>query len=371
MPTYGSLSQYDGNFKDVFADKLSDALPSFAILQDDMPFRVSKKTGELFSQPILVRRSHGATYLASGGGVVTLYPVLASKTVEAKITGSQIVMRDAIDYESAFSGDGEEQAFQPAMELTVESLWESARHRIEADMLYGQDANGLGTVNGAPAANVITVNTAQFAPGLWTGMEGAEIEIFTSALTTKRTGIGSDTVDSGFYTITAVDLDAGTITVDDDQNVADTDVIFFRGQRTTSAFKTMAGLHKWLTNTGTLANVSAASYNIWKPNSIAAGGALRFDLILQGCAKSSIKGAMGEMCAYVHPIPNGGYSRIGATDLTFVTQQGKGSKTSGSSYFEKLPNTNAVEVQTFSHQAIYSPKPGRGFIITGIVNEAA
>jgi hypothetical protein len=240
-------------------------------------------------------------------------------------------------------------------------------------------------------------------------------------------------VGTGFYTISSIDLDAGTITVDDDQNVADNDVVFFRSQRTTSAFKTMAGLHKWLTNTGTIANVSAATNNIWKPTSIAAGGALRFDLILQGCARASIKGAMGEMCAYVHPLawtnamsdlsatvrrdhndvkqyqlgaesicfytgtgkvfvkahpmvkpgfayvipktvaetPNGGYYRIGATDLTFVTQQGKGSKTSGSSYFEKLPNTNAIEVQTFSHQAIYSPKPGRGFVITGIVNEAA
>lgn len=434
MPVYGTLSQYDGVFKDVFADELSDALPAFALAQDDIPFLESKKTGELFSQPVLVRRSHGASYLSSGAGVVTLNPVKASKTVEARITGSQIVMRDAIDWESAFASETEEQAFTPAMELTVEALWESARHRLEADILWGQDANGLGTVNGAPAADVITIDTAQFAEGLWTGLEDAELEIFDVLLTTKRAGIGSDTVGSGFYTITAINLDAGTITVDDDQNVADTDVLFFRGQRTTSAFNIMAGLHKWLTNTGTLANVSASSHNIWKATSLSASsGPISFDLILQGCARASMKGAMGPMIAYLHPLawanamtdlaatvrrshtdikeyylgaevicfftgtgkvfikahpmmkpgfcfvvpktergtPNGGYYRIGATDLTFVTQQGRGSKTSGSSYFEKVPGTNAVEVNTFSHQSIYSPKPGRGFIITGIVNEAA
>lgn len=434
MAEYGTLSQYDGLFKDRFADDLSDALPAFAVAQDDIPFLESKKTGELFSQPILVRRSHGATYMTSGAGLTSLNPVIASKTVEARITGSQIAMRDALVWEAAFASDSEEEAFMPGMELTVESIWESQRHRVEADLLWGQDANGLGTVNGAPVANVMTIDTAQFAEGLWTGMEGAELEIFDTALTTKRTGIGSDSVGSGFYTITAVDLDAGTITVDDDQNVADNDVIFFRGQRTTSAFNIMAGLYKWLTNTGTLANVSASTYNIWKATSLAANsGPISFDLILQGCARASMKGAMGDMIAYLHPLawanamtdlsatvrrshndvkeyylgaevicfftgtgkvfikahplmkpgfafvipktmrgtPNGGYYRIGATDLTFVTQQGKGSKVSGSSYFEKVPGTNAVEVNTYSHQAAYSPKPGRGFIITGIVNEAA
>lgn len=433
---FGTIAQYSGLFKDVFADKLSDVVPSFALLQDDIPFRTSKRTGELFSQPILVQRSHSATYLAAEAGTVTLNPVLASKTVEAQLKGSQIVFRDAIDYEAGFGSEGDQAAFTPAMKLTVEALWEASHHRIEADLLYGQDTNGLGTVSGAPATNVITIDTAQFAEGLWAGMEGAELEIFDSALTTKRTGIGTDTVGTGFYTITAVDLDNGTITVDDDQNVADNDVLFFRTQRTTSAFNTMAGLHKWLTNTGTIANVSAATYNLWKPVSLSAGNAaFSFDLVLQGCARVSMRGAMGAMCCYVHPLAwanamtdlsatvrrnhkdikeyilgaesicfytgtgkvfikahpmvkpnfaycvplstgegggeNGAYSRVGATDLTFVTQQGRGSRTSGTSYFEKLPNTNAVEVQTYSHQAIYSSKPARGFIITGIVNTAA
>ncbi len=197
----------------------------------------------------------------------------------------------------------------------------------------------------------------------------------------------------------------------------------------------MAGIHKWLTNTGTIANVSAATYNLWKPVSLSANnGAFSFDLVLQGCARVSMRGAMGTMCCYCHPLAwanamsdlaatvrrnhkdvkeyilgaesicfytgtgkvfvkahpmvkpgfaytvplatgegeseNGAYCRIGATDLTFVTQQGRGSRTSGTSYFEKLPNTNAVEVQTYSHQALYSAKPARGFIITDIVNTA-
>lgn len=432
---FGSLTQYNGLFKDVFADKLSDVVPSFALLQDDIPFKNSKRVGELFSQPILVQRSHSATYLSSADGTVTLNPVLASKTVEAQITGSQIVFRDAIDYEAAFASEGDQAAFTPAMKLTVEALWEASHHRIEADLLYGQDANGLAVVDGAPVADVITILTSQFAEGLWTGMEGAELEIFDTLLTTQRTGVGSDSVGVGFYTIVAVDLDAGTITVDDDQNIVDTDVIFFRSQRTTSAFKSMAGLHKWLTNTGTIANVSAASFNLWKPVTISAGNAaFSFDLVLQGCARVSMRGAMGTMCCYVHPLAwanamsdlaatvrrnhkdvkeyilgaesicfytgvgkvfikshpmvkpgfaycvplstgegggeNGSYYRIGATDLTFVTQQGRGSRTSGTSYFEKLPNTNAVEVQTYSHQALYSSKPARGFIVTDIVNTA-
>ena len=112
---FGTLSQYNGLFKDVFADKLSDVVPSFALLQDDIPFKTSKRVGELFSQPILVQRSHSATYLASADGTTTLNPVLASKTVEAQITGSQIVFRDAIDYEAAFASEGDNAAFTPAM----------------------------------------------------------------------------------------------------------------------------------------------------------------------------------------------------------------------------------------------------------------
>ena len=63
---FGSLSQYSGLFKDVFADKLSDVVPSFALLQDDIPFRNSKRVGELFSQPILVHSKVVTDFVQDG-----------------------------------------------------------------------------------------------------------------------------------------------------------------------------------------------------------------------------------------------------------------------------------------------------------------
>jgi len=428
-------SDLAGNFKDVFASKYSKILPSFAILQEDLPYKTAAKTGEQYSQAVLTRRSHGFTYLAPQAGLVTLNSIIPTKMVEAKLQGSQIIGRDGIEYESAFASVGGKQAFKPGMKLVVESLWESHRHRLEADVLYGQ--TNLGVVSGAPAANVITLTTASWAPGLWVGMEGAELEIFSADGTTQRAGIGA----ASQYTIVSVDLDARTITVDDDQNVADTDVIQFRGAFTESggggSYSNMAGVIKWLTNTGTIANISASTYNTWKANSVSAGsGPFSFDLVLQGTAKASVKGQMGRMKAYCHPQAfanaisdlsaavrrpsnevkkyelgaeaitfhtgsgtveivahpmmkeglcpvlsmasgeddndkqGGAFFRLGAQDMTFVAPYVAGpAPLDDTGFFWQIPDTNGLEIRTYSHQAVFSPKPGRSFIVTGIVND--
>lgn len=424
MATFGDLSAHDGNFKIKYARKFMSLLPAFSILQDDIDFSQEDKVGLRYEQAVQVRRAHSFTYKASTDSLGTLQEVNASDIDRAQLDPSIIIGRNGANYTSLFRGTAGAQSFTSEMDLLVEDLWEAGRHRLEVDLLYGANSGGLGIVSGAPAANVVTLTTASFAPGIWTGMEGAHIEVFDSVLTTQRTGTGSDTVGSGYYTITAVDLDNNTITVDDDQNIADTDRVFFRTQRTTSAHKTMIGLDSILTASSSIFNINPASFNLWKGNAVAAGSTeFSFDLVLEGTGKAVVKGQLGPMNCYctptawnnamsdlsalrrlaksdqvqrvvlgaenitfytqtgktevkAHPmvkngsaygIPTDQYKRVGSTDFTFDNPLGASAHTK-SIFFDVVPNSDGVEIRSFSDQALFPGKLGRGYVITGIVN---
>ena len=82
----------------------------------------------------------------------------------------------------------------------------------------------MGVIS-AISSDVITFTDATWAPGIWVGMEGAVVEIFDSALTTKR--VSPETA-----IVTAVDVANKKITIDaTPTSTAATDRVFFQTQR--------------------------------------------------------------------------------------------------------------------------------------------
>lgn len=294
----GTLSQHD-QFKIRYASKIAKYLSSTSILQEKIPFREKERTGESYVMPILLKRGHSASYAASGAGQVNFRDLKTSQIKKATLKGSQIFMGDGADWEAMFSSDAPGAAFSDEADVVIYGLMDSHRFRIEMDTLWGQAAKGsLGQVSGAPSGNVVTLLAAETSPGILFQLEDADIEVFTSALTTKRTGPNSD----GSYTVTAVDPEAGKITVNNAQNIADTDVIFFAEQRTASAWKAAAGLHVWAVNAGSLAGIDAATNILWKSNSISANsGPLSFDLLLDFSTRVINRGHVGKLCAIMTP----------------------------------------------------------------------
>lgn len=279
----------------------------------------------------------------------------------------------------------------------------SITKKLEIELMYGQI--GYATVSSV-AANVITVTTAEWAPGIWAGAENMPIEIRDTTGATVR----------GSATVTAVDLTARTVTVDMmPAGATGTDVIWHKG----AYGNEFAGVHKILTNSGTLFNISATTYSLWAGNSYSAGSAsLSLAKIERAIAKAVAKGLDSDVTVIVNP--NGWadllveqaalrrydasyktnetevgtksikffgqngmvsiepsiyckesyayildmkcFARIGSNDVTFKRPGMEGN------FFRELENSAGVELRAFSDQALFCDAPGRNVVVTAIVN---
>jgi hypothetical protein len=408
------VSTLNGWFKEQYADAPVESIPAQFRLQENVPFGPVLSQGADYAVPLVLQYPSGFTYAGSSAGAFALNSASAGKTVKATVTGSQLLLREAIDYESAKLASSSKTAFGQVTSRVVKSMLMASRKRLEIEFLYGQ--SGLATVTGAAASNKWTITTAEWAAGIWAGSEGAQLEVWDTTLATLK----------GTCTVTAVDLSARTVTVDSAPTTVNTDVLFFKGSQGNEC----AGVHKILTNTGTLFGVSATTFNLWKGSSFANGSAaLTFTSISKvmnamyekGCendvvglishkaftnlmngasitiaATSTSPLAAGRQNQEYKPGLTLGYDkiqyqeqnglvtilphtyvkegsayflskkdwmRIGATDLTFQLPDSDGKE-----FIRPMADNAGFELRAWSHQAPFCQAPGRSGVVTGIVN---
>jgi hypothetical protein len=405
----GDLSTLNGLFKVVYADKILDLIPDFAILQKRIEFSpADKQTGNYYAQPVVLKNEHGVTYLGDTGAVAALNAAVGGQTAEAQVKGSEMVLRAQLSY-TALSRAATQgaRAFRRASAFKVEDMNNSARKRLELSMLYGQ--RGLGVVS-SNTAGALVITDATWAPGVWAGLEGAILEAW-SATTDSATQHNAD------LTISAVDMDAKTVTVTGTSAaVVANDILYFKGARTSTGFNEMAGVAKIIANSGTLFNISAASYSLWKGTTVSSVGQLTFAKIQDAAAKAVNKGLMGKLLCLVSPrawgvlnsdmaalrVLDGSYSsrkgenghealefhgvngpieilshpfvregdtfliperdvlRIGSQDLDFSVPG------FNEQFFRLVDGYNAVELQCMCDQAVFIQKPAQAVLMTGI-----
>jgi hypothetical protein len=187
----------------------------------------------------------------------------------------------------------------------MQDAMESFGRRIEIGLLYGQSATGLGTV-GTHTANTATnvtlsFATGQWAAGLWTPLEGASIDVYTSV------GVLLNTV--GPMVISSIDVVNKTISADgaaaDVTAIVATTVVnggYLRFYGTGSAGADEAvGLDKIITNTGSLFGIDASVYSLWKGNTYAVGGALTMAKVQSAVAIAVSRGLSEDVSLYVNP----------------------------------------------------------------------
>lgn len=405
--TSNPLGNMNGFFKEVYADKLQELIPEGLKLVNMIKFiGKEKQGGNLYHQPVILGMEHGVTFASSDDDAFNLNPAVAGVIKDAQVRGNPMVMRSLLGYVAASRSAGGKNAFMDATKYLVANMLRSMSKKLEIHLLYGQ--KGYGTVS-VVATATITITTAEWAPGIWAGGEGMPIEILNAAGTISR----------GEFTISSVDMDARTITVNASASaagVAATDVIYHKG-----AFgNEFAGIHKILDNTGTLFNINASTYNLWKGNSYPAAGALTFTKLSKAASRAVEKGLDGKLTCFVNPrgwsdllndqaalrqydssyssaqtttgsksikffsqngeleiIPSiyikEGYAymlsleefmRIGSSDISF--------KRPGQSeeFFRDLENAAAYELRLYTDQCVFCMAPGRNVLVTGIVNLA-
>jgi hypothetical protein len=403
--TSNNLDTLNGLFKEVYADKLEDLIPDGVKLLNKIPFsKKDRQLGNFYHQPVILGQEHGVTFAQSGEDAFNLNAPVAGKIKDATVRGTQLVLRSVMGYAAAArSAEGGSKAFQQATKFLVGNMLRSITKKLEIELLYGQ--MGYASIS-VVASTTLTIATAEWAPGIWAGAEDMPIEIRDVTGATSR----------GETRIVSVDFDNKQLVVESAlAGVVATDIIWHKGAYDNE----FAGLHKILTNTGSLFGINAATYNLWKGNSYsAASAALSFNKMQDAIARAVEKGLDNDVLVMVNPrtwadllteqaalrqydssyssgqSENGaktikfhgqngmieimpsiyvkeGYAyvisldemvRIGSSDVTFK-RPGKGDE-----FFRDLENSAGYELRAYTDQALFCHAPGKNVLITAIVN---
>jgi hypothetical protein len=338
--------------------------------------------------------------------VITLNASVAGYIGQAQVEGFAIYLRSRLSYDAAAKASkAGKKAFAQAYGAVLKNMKESHQFRLELSLLYGRD--GLGTVS-TNTSGALVLTAATWATGIWaSGMKGAVLEAFTTVA-------ASATQHNGDLTISAIDVSTKTVTVTGTSAaVAPGDILYFKGARTTTGYNECAGLYRILTNTSTLFNIDASSYELWKSQSYAVSGNLSLTAIMNAGAvgmsfglekavlliapekfaqlasdeaalrryvqdtpnaKRGVKGIsfmLGsvEIEILPHPLVKQGHGmmladesihRVGAVDVTFSLPG------SGESMQVHVTDSTAIELRSMSDQGIYSETPAQCVLLTGI-----
>jgi hypothetical protein len=408
--TANTLENLNGLYKKVYDGKLENLIPDGTKLLNAIKFvRKEKRPGADYNQSVILGMEHGVSFAEPDEGAFALNPPISGVIKQATIRGYQMVLRSAMAFDTMFAADSAgERAFEESTKYILQAMMDSISKKLEIRLFYGQ--SGLATI-GTPSGNVLPITTGQWAPGIWGGAENMRIEIYENVS-------GEPGNIRGDCKVTSVDFDNKTITVDAlPAGVQSTDLIFEYG----SKGKEMAGLHKIISNTGSLFNISASSYSLWKGNThscqvSSADAPITFNKLAKGLAKPVAKGLQSDVTVYVNPaawadlmteqagsrrfdvsyksasaqaghealefysqngkmtivssifvkegfayaINHDQFLRVGSTDLTFKNPL------SNEDFFHLLENNAGVGIRCYTNQALFCTKIGHQLIFTGI-----
>jgi hypothetical protein len=403
MSTANTLENLNGLYKKVYDGKLENLIPDGTKLLNAIKFvRKEKRPGADYNQSVILGMEHGVSFAEPDEGAFALNPPISGVIKQASIRGYQMVLRSAMAFDTMFAADSSgERAFEESTKYIFQAMMDSVSKKLEIRLFYGQ--SGLASV-GSISQNVITVAAGHWSPGIWGGAESMRLEIFDSAGNSR-----------GDCKVVTVDFDLKTITVDAmPAGVAAGDDIFEYGSRG----KEMAGLHKIITNTGSLFGISASQYSLWKGNShSSANTQLTFKKLAVGLAKPVAKGLQSDVTVYINPTSwadlmteqagsrrfdvsykAGGTAQNGSEALEFFSQNGKmtivssifvkegfayainheqflrvGSTDltfknplSNEDFFHLLENNAGVGIRCYTNQALFCTKIGHQLVFTNI-----
>jgi hypothetical protein len=406
----------NGIAKRVFG-KVSKAVPSWAELQKRMEFQSRAKIGAEYEELVYLRRPHGVTTARTTAGTVyNLNAVRVMKSEPARVAGCELVLRDQVPYGlAAAAQQSGAQAYEAAVAEVLLQLAESHRFYIEVGMLYGRSPDGIGrveSVSGSGTTRAWVITRASWAPGLWVQAEGAGLDAFINSGGTQRNT-------NAVVDVVSVDADNRTVNVSgnatDLSAVVAGDMIVFRTQDA----EMFSGIDAIVRNTGTLFNISASTYGLWRGTTFDNGGnPLTLAAAHTAITRAAVKGGLGDMVCYLntyswqdliddqgalrryadrtkqeyvqgaenikfygsnggviefvpHPMVKGGeafslcmddWIRGGESDLT--------QKTPGADnddFFHEIPGQAGFEVRNFSSQFVMSRRPARQVRISNIL----
>jgi hypothetical protein len=354
--TYTTLSRFQALLKRVYANSYGELVPDDEYVAGDIPFSARARVGDEYCFPVVLTRAAGHTHNVDGS-VFQLNRPLAASQEQARLKGATIVTREAMSYDTitaAMTGtgskEGDKRAFVEATKYQMKRLVEAAKFEREMGLLYGSGtAATIPTNANWGVVESVTDNTgtvdvvftaASWATGIWLGTEGQQLDCYTTAGVKQNTGGTAGAADS-VYSVTTVTPTTRTVRF---TSAAANTAAVTAGEVFIPAGayqKEMLGLAAVVNTSGTVWNISNSSYYLWKPKTVAVGGAkLTFEALQTGCAKAFEAGYTGELIVYMNPFTwqdiadeenslinyaekTGGKLEKGFDKVSFVGQNGK------------------------------------------------
>jgi hypothetical protein len=288
MAQFNDLASLNGLFKDVYAAEIHNMIPSVAKLQEIIKFVGRQyQEGNQYVQPLVLQLEHGVSYGSPEDGAFDLNASISGVVKHARVRGAQMLLRTSVAYDLLARSQNNAGAFAQATKFVVQAMTESMAKKYEVEIFYGQ--SNIGVVESSTSSEFV-IEASEWASGIFCGGKGMKLEIRNAADSAKLQDV----------TIRAVDFETRTIKVEE---VLDPAVIVAGSviKPYKAHGKQAAGLVKIMSNTGSLFEIDAAQYELWKGNIVDVGGDLTFALLVKHLAKPIEKGLDKDVVAIVSP----------------------------------------------------------------------
>jgi len=398
--------------KEIYGDEVINLIPESMLMCKDYKFREAKSTGDNFIQPCKMTHEHGFTYSSEEADAFALNAAVPAIFKDAQVDGSSIVLRSALSYVQLAKLDNSKKGFMSAPSALLEDMNQSMWKRLEIAAFYGRSSTGIGVVSsvGSITSNAqdVIITQATFAPGFWTGSEGAYIDFYSDFSAGTKRNSNDISINSATITDRTINIQ---LNASETGTIATGDVIVWKGAYNTEPI----GLDKIVNNTGTLYNIDAGTYSLWQSSINSSVGAMTLADILETIDLAVNKGLEGDCNVYIPTIAytplsneqsalrrhgdkikeaNNGFTglqffhqtgvvnvkpsiyvkqgeffvcpvvgghRIGASDVTFKTPGMPDEE-----LFHQLESSAGVGLRCFSHQAVFFEKPAHLAKGTGV-----
>ncbi len=408
QPSANSLATLNGNFKVVYASKERDLIPEGVKLLNKIPFAQKEKIGSSYNEMIVLGMEHGMTWGGPDEDAFNLRAAVAGQSKEATIKGNPKLLRSVLGMTAASrASNGNQAAFVDAVNYLVKAMMKSFTRKLEIEVLYGNE--GYGLISAVDGTNTqITIKESEWAAGIFVGAEKMPIEIRSF----------DNTISRGIAEVSTIALDTRVLTLSGPivgivTTASSEDRVYHQG----AYGKEFKGIHSILTqSSGDLFGITVSSYNLFRGNSYAVGGAISFTKLNEAIAQAVFKGLDGKVLVLLNPkswakllsdqaalrmydssyssakLVNGGsalefhsqngvmeiepsifvkqgyayilqldsWKRVGSSDVTF--------KRPGydDQFFRESENITGYELRLWCDQALFTDAPGLNVVMTGI-----
>ncbi len=417
--------------KVAYASGIEDLIPPTGKISKRVPFVSSEMmNGKYYEQPVILTQEVGFTYSLDTQSAYDLNAAIGMEMQSAQVPGADIVLDSSIGYNQAARASHSKTAYKSVMSTKFENMMKSSEKRLEIAMIHGQKyiATAAAQLVATTDPLAIVIDAATWATGIWSGSENSQVVFVKSSDNTAVDSLRSFTVDHVDTDAKTVYFSAGTAGTPGSLTTLETAIeayacnVHFYGSVSGSAgsfaFAEMAGLKKIISNVGTLFNISAADYDLWRGNVVATTGQLTLAKIFSAASRAVQRGLDGDLFVAVNPSSwadlssnaaalrrfDGSYSRKksvnGSRELEFEFENGVlkifsynlvmqgdcimwpedkamrvGARPLGlndptrpqDEIFFTIPGKAGVGLRAYTNQAIFVETPAQAVLITGIV----